>query len=131
MANATVMTVTTMTPNTPVLQPVADILDTGTGTVYLSGNLGGRTDRVLLEIKNTAATANLTVNVRATPDNPPALRAGLGKLTMVLAPGEVWMVGPFESARFLRRTGYLDLDFTPASGTISATVRCYKLSHQV
>jgi hypothetical protein len=34
---------------------------------------------------------------------------------------------PFESSRFIQTNGSLSVTFTPASGTIGATIRCYRL----
>ena len=61
-------------------------------------------------------------------DNPPAQRAGLGDLaTANIAQNGVRILGPFDGMRFLQDNGKLSVTFTPASGTIGATVRCYKL----
>jgi hypothetical protein len=112
------------------------VLDTGTIAVTLPLALAGvGADRVLLEVKNTAANA-LKVEILA-GDSPPALRASLGDLTLTaaLAQNGVEMFGPFESARFLQNdatsNGRLDFKFTPASGTIGVTIRAYRLPKTV
>lgn len=132
MANATAITLTDLSAGTPVAQPTADVLDTGTAAVTLPLALGGKgLDRVLLEIKNTAAAA-LLVEVLA-GDNPPAVRSGLGNATVgaAIAQNAVVMIGAFEGARYVQvdgaTPGRLDIKFTPASGTIGATIRAYRL----
>mgnify|MGYP007071570752 CR=1 FL=1 len=131
MANATALTVTTLTANAAgSAQPTADVLDTGTAAVSLDADVGGLSGRVIIEVKNTAGTAvNLTVSVLA-GDNPPAGRAGLGNLDTVIAQNATKLIGPLESARFIQDNGKLSLTFTPASGTIGAAIRVYKLPKQ-
>ena len=128
MANATAITVTGLTPDTAgIAQPTADVLDTGTCAVTLAAAVGGQSELVLLEVTNNAASAvNLTVSVLA-GDNPPAQRAGLGDLDTVLAQNAVKIIGPLESARFIQDDGKLNVKFTPASGTLAASIRCYKI----
>lgn len=128
MANATAITVTSLTPDTAgVAQPTADVLDTGTAAVTLSADVGGQSELIMLEVKNTAGAANdLTVSVLA-GDNPPAQRAGLGALDTVIAQNGTKIIGPLESARFIQDNGKLDVKFTPAAGTIGAAIRCYKI----
>lgn len=132
MANATAITLTACVANSGVAQPTADVLDTGTTAVTLPLALAGTGyDRVILEVKNTAAAA-LKVEVLA-GDNPPAQRAGLGAVTLVAAAAqnEINIFGPFESSRFAQNdatsNGRLDFKFTPASGTIGVTIRAYRL----
>lgn len=126
MANATAITVTDLSANSQVAQPTADVLDTGTAAVTLPASVGGKTDRLMLEVTNTAA-ANLTVDVLA-GDNPPSHRAGVGALTKSgIVQNAVWLFGPFEAGRFLQDDGKLNVKFTPASGTIGVTIRLYRL----
>lgn len=127
MANATAITVTSLTENQiATAQPTADVLDTGTAAVTLAAAIGGAAGRTILEVKNTAV-ANLVVSVLA-GDNPPAQNAGQGALaTANIAQNEVLILGPFGSDRVIQDDGSLSVTFTPASGTIGATVRCYKL----
>jgi hypothetical protein len=128
MANASAITVNVLTPDTAgIAQPTADVLDTGTAAVTLAAAVGGQSELVLLEVTNNAASAvNLTVSVLA-GDNPPAQRAGLGDLDTVLAQNAVKIIGPLESARFIQDDGKLNVKFTPASGTLAASIRCYKI----
>jgi hypothetical protein len=130
MANATAITVRDLAANSQIQQPAADVLDTGTAAVTLDADLKGQTDLVVLEVKNTA-TANLAVDVLA-GDHPPAFRAGLGNLTKTgITQNQVWLFGPFEAARFNQDNGKLSVKFTPASGTIGAEIRCYRLPRKV
>jgi len=126
MANATAITVTSLTANSFTAQPTADVLDTGTAAVTLPADVGGVGERVIFIVTNTAA-ANLTVTVVA-GDNPPAQRAGIGNVVSgnVAQNGSV-VFGPFETARFIQDDGTVNVTFTPASGTITCNVRCYKL----
>lgn len=127
MANATAITVTSLSENGAVAQPTADVLDTGTAAVTLDADIGGKAQHVILEVKNAAATAvNLTVEVLV-GDNPPSQRAGVGSLSQVLAQNAIGILGPFDGMRFLQDNGKLSVKFTPASGTIGAQIRCYKL----
>jgi hypothetical protein len=47
--------------------------------------------------------------------------------TANIAQNAVVYMGPFESSRFIQTNGSLSVTFTPASGTIGATIRCYRL----
>lgn len=126
MANATAITVTSMTANGSTAYPTADALDTGTAAVTLPASVAGVADRVLFLVQNTAA-ANLTVTVVA-GDNPPAQRAGIGSFTTGnIAQNAYLLLGPFEGMRFLQDDGKINVTFTPASGTIACNVRCFLL----
>lgn len=128
MANASAITVNALTPDSAgIAQPTADVLDTGTAAVTLAAAVGGQSELVILEVTNNAASAvNLTVSVLA-GDNPPAQRAGLGDLDTVLAQNATKIIGPLESARFIQDDGKLNIKFTPASGALAASIRCYKI----
>jgi hypothetical protein len=127
MANAGAITVTDLVANGAAARPVGDVLDTGTGTVTLLAPVGGESDRVVLEVTNTQGSAALQVTVKAGA-NPPAFRSGVGDyVPAALAAGASALYGPFESARFARTDGALQVAFAPASGTIGATIRCYRL----
>lgn len=126
MANATAITVTDLTANAVTTRPTGDTLDTGTAAVTLAAAIGGKGSRVILEVTNTAA-ANLVVAVAA-GDDPPAQNAGIGALTSDnIAQNAVVYLGPFETGRFGQNDGTISATFTPASGTIGATIRCYRL----
>lgn len=126
MANATAITVTDLTANAVTTRPTGDTLDTGTAAVTLAAAVGGIGSRVIIEVTNTAA-ANLVASVAA-GDEPPAFNAGIGALASSnIAQNAVVYMGPFEMGRFGKSTGNLSVTFTPASGTIGATIRCYRL----
>lgn len=126
MANAAAITVTALTANTAgVAPPTADVLDTGTAAVTLPADVGG-SGMVLFEfVSNHASAVNTTFSILA-GDNPPAQRAGLGNLDTVVAQNATKLVGPLETARFIQDDGKINVKVTPASGTIAATIRCYK-----
>lgn len=126
MANATAITVTDLTANAVTARPTGDTLDTGTAAVTLAAAIGNVANRVIIEVTNTAA-ANLVASVAAGAE-PPALNAGQGALASAnIAQNAVVYMGPFESGRFIKADGSLSVTFTPASGTIGATIRCYRL----
>lgn len=126
MANATAITVTALPGNTVVAQPTGNALDTGTAAVTLYTSAVNESDRLIFECTNTAAAA-ATFSVVA-GDNPPAFRAGLGALTSSnVAQNGVVILGPLESARFMQNDGTVGVTTTPSTGTIAATIRCYKL----
>lgn len=126
MANASAITVTALTANTAgVVPPTADVLDTGTAAVTLDADVGG-SGMVLFEFtSNHASSVNTTFTILA-GDNPPAQRAGLGNLATVCAQNVTKLVGPLETARFIQSDGKISVTTAPASGTIAATIRCYK-----
>lgn len=128
MANASAITVTSLTANAAgTAQPTGDTLDTGTIAVTLPADVGGVVDRLLLVVTNNAAAANaLTVSILA-GDNPPAQRSGLGALDTSIAQNATKIIGPLEGARFIQDDGKINVTFTPAAGTLAATIRCYKL----
>ncbi len=126
MANPSSFTINALTRNSFIALPTAQTVDTA-GTVPI--NAESQTDRLIIEVVNAAANA-LTVLVKA-GDNPPALRAGQGDLSVSLtATGGATpsrMIGPFESGRFVQDDGSVNVTFTPASGSPNATVRVYRL----
>ena len=126
MANAAAITVTALTANTAgIAAPTQDVLDTGTAAVTLDADVGG-SGMVLFEfVSNHASAVNTTFSILA-GDNPPAQRAGLGNLDTVVAQNATKLVGPLETARFIQSDGKINVKVTPASGTIAATIRCYK-----
>ncbi len=126
MANAAAITVTTLVANTAgVVPPTASALDTGTAAVTLSADVGGE-GMVLFEFTSNHASAVNTTFAILAGDNPPAQRAGLGNLDTVCAQNVTKLVGPLETARFIQDDGKINVTVTPASGTIAASIRCYK-----
>lgn len=127
MANPTTLTITELTRNAATSQPTVDTIDTN-GTVPIEA--GSLTDRMVIEVVN-ADDAALTVLVKA-GDNPPALRAGQGDLSVALAASgggatAKRMIGPFESSRFAQDDGSINVTFTAATGAPNAQVRVYRL----
>lgn len=132
MANATAGTVNTTVANGFLARPAGDTLDTGTSAVSLDYDLGGTTNDVIFEVTNNMASAiNITVGLSA-GDYPPAFKSQIGGYTSGnLAQNAVGIYGPFSSAQFIRngtKAGKVTVTITPASGTIAATIRCYKIA---
>ena len=127
MANASAITINSLSENVVLAQPTADVLDTGTAAVTLPVTPDGDTHRLLLEISNTAEAADtMTVSVLA-GDNPPASQAEIGDLTFTVAQGAVKYV-VVESGRFMQSDGKINIKVTPASTkTQTAAIRAYKL----
>ncbi len=127
MANASAITVTALTANTAgVVPPTATVLDTGTAAVSLDADVAG-SGYVLFEFTSNHASAVNTTFAIVAGENPPAQRAGLGNLDTVCAQNVTKLVGPLETARFIRKDGKIRVTTTPASGTIAASIRCYLL----
>lgn len=127
MANATVIHVRDLVGNGELADPTPDVLDTGTDAVSLYTEDIKNAELVVLKLENTAVADEMTVDVEAGA-NPPAFRAGIGKLTVTLAGGAVKWVGPFESARFLQADRTLKVTSTPASTkTQTLKITCFRL----
>jgi hypothetical protein len=75
-------------------------------------------ERMLIRVTNTEGSTNV-VTIRA-GDNPPALAAGLGDITVTVAASTgVQYLGPFESGRILQDNGDVNIDFeTGMTGAI-------------
>ena len=114
MANATAITINDLVENTPIDQPTADVLDTGTSAVTIPMTPDCDTHRIMVKLANTAVAADtMTVKVLA-GDNPPASQAERGDLTISLAQNAVKCV-VLESARFMQSDGKINFLSTPAS----------------
>jgi len=127
MANATVITLNSLTAGTVLTQPTADVLDTGTVAVTLPLTPAGDTRRILIEVINTAQAADtLTVDILA-GDQPPAMSAGLGDVQFTVAQNAVRYI-VIDSARHMQSDGTISIKVTPAATkTQTATIRAYKL----
>lgn len=127
MANPSSFTVTSLTANSSTARPAAQTVDTN-GTVPFTP-VKGYTNLIMLELVNAAAAA-LTVLIKA-GDNPPALRASQGDLSVALtATGGATpavFIGPFESGRFIQDDGTVNVNFTAASSTPNVAVRVIQL----
>jgi hypothetical protein len=126
VSNATAITVRDLTGNGSIPQPAPDTLDTGTAAVTLPLALSGTgADRTILEVHNAGSGA---ITLDALDGQRPSPRAGIGDLNLTtIAAGATEIVGPFEGGRFGQSDGRVDLRFTPASGTIGASIRAYRL----
>jgi len=133
VANPASGTVTTLTANGFKADPTGDVFDTGSNgsPASLDYDVSGDTNKVIFQVTNQMATAiNIVVGITA-GDYPPAFRSQIGAYASAnLAQNAVGWYGPFESSRFIRngaKAGKLTLTLTPASGTLAATVKCFKL----
>lgn len=126
MANPASFTINELTADAAITFPATQAVDT-TGTVPILAK--GDTGRLVLEVLNLAGVG-LTVAIKAGV-NPPALRSGLGDLSVAMAAtgsaGDKKLFGPFESARFAQADGSVNVSFTPASGSPNATVTVRRL----
>ncbi len=88
---------------------------------------GRSADRTFAEVTNTSGAA-LRIDVLAGDDASIGHQATDSTLAAALAAGATALVGPFDPDRFLHKaTSAVRLRFTPASGTIGATIRAYRL----
>lgn len=133
MANPTSGTVTDLTANGFKADPAGDVFDTGSNgsPASLEYDVSGYTNRVIFQVTNQMATAiNIVVGLGA-GDYPPAYRSGVGAYASAnLAQNAVGWYGPFEASRFIQsgsNAGKIKLTLTPASGTLAATVKCFRL----
>jgi hypothetical protein len=111
------LTVTTLTPNSGVLQPAAQTLTQANGqSIALPATAipsSPDADSLILIVANTAAAPHNLI-VRAgigggiTPG--PAQRAGLGDLTIAITNATTKVCGPFDPARFSQADGSILLD---------------------
>lgn len=124
---------TTMTPNSAVLNNAGTAIDQANGMTIALPTTGipaaPQSDTVILYVQNTAGSTK-TVTVRAggntTGDpNSPAFRAGLGDLVTgnLNATTGTAFIGPFDPSRFQQSDGSLSVDFSAGTtGTIWAIV---------
>lgn len=84
----------------------------------------GDSGKLLIRVTNTNAS-NRTVTVKA-GNNPPALRSGLGDLTITVpaTTGDTLIV--VESARFMQADGSINVDFGASMTGIISAVRLPK-----
>jgi len=128
MANPAAITITDLTANAGLNQPAVQTIDTD-GTV--PSPAAGKTDRLILELINAAAAA-LTVTVKAGVGEQSVQAKDL--VVAMAATGTATdkrIVGPFESSRFLKANGSIDVAFLAASGSPNCTVRAYRLPKAV
>jgi hypothetical protein len=124
MANPASLTVNDLSANGSINQPAVQTVDTN-GTINCATN---RMDRLFIEAVNSAA-ADITVTVKAGANPPSLLSADLA--VTVLATSGKKIIGPFESARFIKADGTFDVNFQAASGSPNLAVRVYRLPKQI
>jgi hypothetical protein len=101
----TAVTVTALSGNSGVAQPAGTTIDPTNGHVINNA----KPEQLILRVTNTNGTQR-TLTIKA-GDYPPAVAAGLGDYTIVIAATTgVAIVGPFESGRFLQSDGTLQID---------------------
>jgi hypothetical protein len=119
----TALTVTTLTPNTPLagLGTTTNIDATNSHSItFVSAVTPGQ---VILVVANTTASTK-TVTVKAGV-NPPAVRTGGGDMTALsLTDGSVTtqygIIGPFEASRYMQANGTINVDVAASmTGTIT------------
>lgn len=124
MANPASITITTLGANASVNQPAVQTIDT---EADVPCDVKGSMDRLFFELVNAAAAA-VTVTFKAGV-NPPSLAARdlIVAMAATGSAGDKQLVGPFESARFVKGDGKIDINFDAASGSPNVTVRAYRL----
>lgn len=127
MANPANLTVNACTANGSIDQPAAQTIDTN-GTVAIAAGLGSPMDRMIIECVNAAAQ-NIDVTIKAGA-NPPSMLSRDLVVTVPATTGKK-IIGPFESARFLKADGSVDVQFQAASGAPNLAVRVYRLPKQI
>lgn len=125
MANPAKLTINETSGNGAINQPTSQAIDTN-GTVNCE--LKSLTDRVLIEVVNNDDAA-LTVKILAgtgvqahtARDLSVSLAASGGGATANK------LIGPLESARFVKADGSIDVNFQAATGAPACAVRVYRL----
>lgn len=84
----------------------------------------GDASRLVVRVTNTAA-ANKDVTFKA-GGNPPALRSGLGDLTVTVPATTGDSLVVLESARFVKADGSIDVDFAAGHTGVLSAVRLPK-----
>lgn len=112
----TQLTYTNLAANDGVAQPAGTTLVAApTNNMQLAN---AKPELTILRVANTDDDTALTITVKA-GDSPPALAAGQGDYTEVIAFGTSQYLGPFESGRFLQSDGSLLIESTTTTGTIT------------
>lgn len=109
------VTVTQLTRNAATTQPAGTAINTTNGAQVDAA----KADRIVLRVTNTNGTQR-TVTIKAGA-NPPAFRAGLGDLAVVVPASTGDVLIPVESARFAQADGMIYLNFEASmAGVVSA-----------
>ena len=123
MANPAKLTVTDLTLDAATARPAVNTIDTNGTVPIAAADLAGASGRLVIEVVEPDTRA-LTVTVLA-GDNPPAVRSGVGNLSVAIAKNSGKMIGPLEAARFMQDDGTIQLTFTGTGGAAAAQVRTY------
>lgn len=128
MANPATLTVNTCVANGSINQPAVQTIDTN-ATINVPG--GHPTDRMIFEVVNLAVNA-IDVILKGGV-TPPSLLAGDMKFTLSATGGgtDKRILGPFESGRFIKADGTIDVNFQASTGAPNLTLRIYKLPKQI
>lgn len=128
MANPASITITAAVANSAVNQPAVQTVDTD-GTINCA--VGGKMDRLILEIINAAAAA-VTVTIKA-GTSAAAHQARDLAIALAATGGATAkrIIGPLEASRFMKADGSIDIAFLAASSTPNCTVRAYRLPKQI
>ena len=125
MANPANLTVTDLTVNDDVLRGAGDAIDTNGTVPILAADLGGAANRLLIEVTEDNARA-LTVTIES-GQNPPAVRSGIGDISVAVAKNTTRLIGPLEASRVMQNDGTIDVTFTGTGGAATCHVRTYLL----
>ncbi len=128
MANPASLTITDLTKNAALNQPAVQTCDTD-GTVNCVA--AGKTDRLIMEVINLAATAATVTVLAGTGDQAMIAKDLAVALAATGTATDKRIIGPFEAARFMKADGSIDVNFLKASGSLNCTVRVYRLPANV
>lgn len=120
MANPANLINNELSANAAVAQPAAQTIDTN-GTVNCA--VESQTDRLMIELVNNDDAA-ATVTIKA---GTSAVAHTARDLAVTVAAGAGKVVGPLESARFVKADGSIGLQFQAAAGAPNLSVRIYSL----
>lgn len=100
------VTITELTPSTPVDRPAGTTINTSNGA---SIDCDGDTSDLLIVVTNTNTTPDHDLTVQAGDTNPPAAQNGMGDLVFNVNAAESVLV--VEGARHVNADGKIYLDF--------------------
>ncbi|MCD9186714.1 MAG: hypothetical protein LUM44_09785 [Pyrinomonadaceae bacterium] len=128
MANPASLTVNTISANAAITQPASQSVDTN-GTINCA--VKSFTDRLLIELVNTDDAA-CTVTIKAgTGVQAHTARDLVVSLAASGNAGANKLIGPLESARFVKGDGSIDIQFQATTGQPALNVRVYRLPANV
>lgn len=112
---ATAITPTALTATSLTADPAGTTYDVSNGMTIANA----KPELTIFRLTNTDDDTALNVVFKA-GDNPPALAAGQGDLTLTIPFGTTKWVGPLDSSRFMQSDGSLSITATVNTGKISA-----------